>query len=192
MNAPASSDFLISVLVPDRVGLLRDITQAIFAAEGNIGAIRQTLIDGFFSLTFTSVHPAGLACAAVRSALAEALEENAVITVLDRQRQGAPAPAARGPLYVVMTRGRDKPGTICAISSFMVENAINIEEWMVDEEEGEIIYIAQVALPDGVDFRALQEQFRGRMAAIGLSGLLCHENIFRATNEIGPIGELIG
>ncbi len=183
---------MISIIVPDRVGLLRDVTRVIFAAQGNIGAIRQTLVDGFFSLVFTSVHPAGTSSAAVHSALAGALESSAVITVLERQGEGASAPAAQGPRYIVMTRGRDKPGTICAISSFMVEHAINIEDWMVDEEEGEIIYIAQVALPEAVDFSALQEQFRSRMAAIGLSGLICHENIFRATNEIGPIGALIG
>ena len=38
----------------------------------------------------------------------------------------------------------------------------------------------------------LQESFRQAMPERGLTGLLCHENIFRATNEIGPIRSLIG
>ena len=46
--------------------------------------------------------------------------------------------------------------------------------------------------PESVDFRAIQDGFRAAMAERGLTGLLCHENIFRATNEIGPIKSLIG
>ncbi len=184
--------FMISILVPDRVGLLRDVTQAVFALEGNIGAIRQTTVDGFFSLVFSSDHPAALSSEALRSMLASALEPDAVITVLNRELHPATTQIPAGPRFVVMTRGRDKPGTICAITSFMVEHAINIEDWMVDEEDGEIIYIAQVMVPESIDFRATQSAFRARMEALGLTGVLCHENIFRATNEIGPIKPLIG
>jgi hypothetical protein len=62
---------------------------------------------------------------------------------------------------------------------------------MVEEEEGKVVYIAQVAVPEAADFRLLQEAFRDAMAPRGLTALLCHENIFRATNEIGPIKALI-
>jgi hypothetical protein len=63
---------------------------------------------------------------------------------------------------------------------------------MVEEEAGHVVYIAQVVVPETVDFRAIQEGFRAAMSDRGLTGLLCHENIFRATNEIGPIKSLIG
>jgi len=184
--------FMTSILVPDRVGLLRDVTQAVFALEGNIGAIRQTTVDGFFSLVFSSDHPVAISAEALRAMLASALESSAVITVLNRELPPGGSPMPSGPRFVVMTRGRDKPGTICAITSFMVERAINIEDWMVEEEDGEIIYIAQVMVPESIDFRATQSAFRARMAELELTGVLCHENIFRATNEIGPIKPLIG
>ena len=192
MSESAASTFMTSILVPDRVGLLKDVTKAVFSLEGNIGAIRQTVVDGFFSLVFSSTHPDDISSEALRSILAGTLEESAVVTVIDKQERDSPRQSGGGSRYIVMTRGRDKPGTICAISSFMVEHNINIEDWMVDEEDGEIIYIAQVAVPDTADFRTVQDEFRQRMAAISLAGLICHENIFRATNEIGPIKPLIG
>jgi glycine cleavage system transcriptional repressor len=183
--------FISSVLVPDRVGLLRDVTQAVFSLEGNIGGIRQTVIDGFFSLVFTSEHPRQVSPEALRALLTSSLESGAVVTVLDSPEMLAPV-VPTGSRFVVMTRGEDKPGTIFAITSFLVEHGVNIEDWMVEEEDGKVVYIAQVVVPEAVDFRQIQEHFRDAMSKLGLAALLCHENIFRATNEIGPIKSLIG
>ena len=194
MHTPAptaSRRFITSVLVPDRVGLLRDVTRAVFSLEGNIGGIRQTVVDGFFTLVFTSEHPPQITPEALRALLVSSLESEAVVTVLDCPEAHA-AVVPTGSRFVAMTRGADKPGTIFAITSFLVDHGVNIEDWMVEEESGQVVYIAQVAVPEAVDFRAIQEGFRATMAERGLVGLLCHENIFRATNEIGPIKSLIG
>jgi len=188
---PAPRRFITSVLVPDRVGLLRDVTKAVFSLEGNIGAIRQTVVDGFFTLVFTSEHPAPITPEALRSLLTASLESSAIVTVLDcPEVKDAVIPT--GSRFVAMTRGDDKPGTIFAITSFLVDHGVNIEDWMVEEESGQVVYIAQVVVPESVDFRAIQQGFRSAMSERGLTGLLCHENIFRATNEIGPIKSLIG
>lgn len=184
--------FITSVLVPDRVGLLRDVTRGVFALEGNINRIRQNVVDGYFNLVFTSEHPESVSPESLRSLLNGALEPEACVTVLD-----CPSPAQtfpeQGSRFVVMTRGPDKPGTILAITSFLVPRNINIQEWAVEEEEdGTIVYIAQVMVPESADFQEIQNAFRDEMARLGLTALLCHENIFRATNEIGPIKSLIG
>ena len=189
---PIGRRFITSVLVPDRVGLLRNVTQGVFSLGGNIGCIRQTVIDGFFNLVFTSEHSRQVTPESLRALLASTLEPDAVVTVLDSP-EAQQAAVSAGSRFVVMTRGEDKPGTIFAITSFLVEHGVNIEDWMVEQEEdGKVVYIAQVAVPEAVDFRRLQETFREAMATHGLTALLCHENIFRATNEIGPIKSLIG
>ena len=194
MQAPCQQNcrrFITSVLVPDRVGLLRDVTRGVFSLEGNIGSIRQTVIDGFFNLVFTSEHPDQVNPETLRALLDSTLESEAVVTVLDSP-EAKPPVVPTGARFVVMTRGEDKPGTIFAITSFLVEHGVNIEDWMVEEEDGKVVYIAQVVVPEAVDFRMIQDNFREAMTKLGLSALLCHENIFRATNEIGPIKSLIG
>ena len=190
-TSPANRRFITSVLVPDRVGLLRDVTQAVFSLEGNIGSIRQTVIDGFFNLVFTSEHPRQVSPETLRALLDSTLESDAVVTVLDSPEIKPPV-VPTGSRFVTMTRGKDKPGTIFAITSFLVEHGVNIEDWMVEEEDGRVVYIAQVEVPEADDFRMIQERFREAMAKLVLTGLLCLENIFRATNEIGPIKSLIG
>ncbi|MDA3926930.1 MAG: hypothetical protein PF904_19815, partial [Kiritimatiellae bacterium] len=85
MNAAPLKTFMTSILVLDRVGLLRDVTGAVFSLEGNIGAIRQTTVDGFFSLVFSSDHPDEISAVALKSMLTNALENDAVITVLNKK-----------------------------------------------------------------------------------------------------------
>ena len=182
---------IIAVLLPDRVGALRDVTGVIVKLGGNIAGIRQTVVDGFFSLVFTVEHAAGITSETIRKELGATLEPEAAILVKDYTSQPSP-PLASGARYVAMTRGPDRAGTIHAISSFFVEHGINIEDWQVENEGADVIYTAQVALPGAVDFRQIQDAFRTRLAARGLSATICHENIFRATNEIGPIKGLLG
>jgi glycine cleavage system transcriptional repressor len=182
--------FVTSVFAADRVGLLRDVTQAVFALDGNIGSIRQTVVDGFFTLVFTADFPGLAAPEALRALVASALDAGAVVTVMecpDAPRAVVP----EGSRFVVTTRGEDRPGTIFAITSFLVGHGVNIEDWVVENDGGQVVYIAQVVVPDAVDFKLLQGRFRAAMAERDLAGLLCHENIFRATNEIGPIKALL-
>ena len=186
-----TSRHIIAVLLPDRVGALRDVTAVIVTLGGNIAGIRQTVVDGFFSLIFTSEHPVNTTSEEIRRALAAQLEPEAAIIVRNYTSRPQP-PLTAGARYVAMTRGLDRPGTIHAISSFFVEHGINIEDWQVENEGADVIYTAQVALPEAADFRRIQDAFRARMAEHGLSATICHENIFRATNEIGPIKGLLG
>jgi len=188
---PDTSRHIIAVLLPDRVGALRDVTATIVKLNGNIAGIRQSIVDGFFSLVFTSEHPAMISSEQIRKALAAQLEPEAAIVVQSYASRPAP-PLASGARYVAMTRGPDRPGTIHAISAFFVEHGINIEDWQVENEGADVIYTAQVSLPESADFRRIQEAFRKTMTAHGLTASICHENIFRATNEIGPIKGLLG
>ena len=182
--------FVTSVLVRDRVGLLRNVTQAVFALDGNIEQIRQTVVSGFFHLIFTSEHPDAVSAETLRDQLAAALDADAAVTVL--ACEVLPKPEVKEESrYVVMTRGIDKPGTILAITSFLREHAINIEDWMVARDHDAVVYIAQVTIPETIVLRQLQTAFREAMGKIGLTAILCHENIFRATNEIGPIKSLL-
>ena len=182
--------FITSVFVTDRVGLLRDVTQAVFSLDGNIGSIRQTVVDGFFTLVFTADFPEQVTPEALRSLITVSLEAGAVVTVMDCPEVPQTV-VPEGSRFVVTTRGEDRPGTIFAITSFLVEHGVNIEDWIVENDAGQVVYIAQVVVPEAVDFKMIQERFRAAMAERNLAGLLCHENIFRATNEIGPIKALL-
>ena len=72
-----------------------------------------------------------------------------------------------------------------------MQHGVNIADWQVEVANDQVVYIAQVRLPANADPRLVQQAFRDQMALHGLSATLAHENIFRATNEIGPISALL-
>ena len=52
--------------------------------------------------------------------------------------------------------------------------------------------IGVVTIPPAADLAALRAALDAELAPLGLSTSLLHENIFRATNEVGPIRTLLG
>jgi len=181
---------LISVLAPDRVGILRDVTRVVFEQGGNIDAIRQTVVHGFFSLVFTAAFERPAGAGDLAAALTAALEPDAAVTVRNFAAP-PPAPLPAGAAYIVTTHGPDRPGTVFGISQFFVDRGINILDWMVDGDRGDVVYIAEVVLPPDADFRRVQADFRAAMAERGLRASICHRNIFRATSELGAVHDLL-
>ena len=176
----------ISVLLPDRIGLLCDTTGVLFRAGGNINAVRETLLDGFFSLICTVTFETPVDPAALRQGLRAVLGEEAEISAHPFSENPRPV-LPQGARFIAVTHGPDKPGTIHGIAQFFAGRGVNITDWSLSEEDGRITYIASVVLPPETDFRTLQTDFRACMTPLGLAANLCHENIFRATGEIGPI-----
>lgn len=184
--------YLVSVLVPDRVGLLRDVTEAVFSLGGNIGLIKQNLIDGFFNLVFVADFPPSVDKGAIERGVFENLKtDGATITIRKTDGGRIDGETEKGSRFIAVTKGEDRPGTIFAITSYFVAHNANIEEWNVSANASRVLYIAQINVPQEVDFRKLQIGFKDEMSKLGLNAVICHENIFRATNEIGPIRALL-
>lgn len=185
------SKFIISIFLPDRVGIIADVTETVFRLGGDIGSIQQTLIDGYFSLTFTAAFSSDISGPApLEESLRALLGGDAAVTIREIRADASPA-IPDGERFIAVTHGSDRPGLIYAISSFFVENGVNIENWQMDALDGEVVYVAEVVMPAGADTVAIQKAFADRLALHGIAATLAHENIFRATNEIGHIASLL-
>lgn len=186
------STFAVSVTLPDRVGVLRDVTKAILELRGNLVDLRQVVVGGCFSLTCVATLPSDVGADAVRAAIeAQMTPDEAGIVV----RPYAPAPGpvvARGSRYVFTVSGPDAPGRVFEVAQFFVERGINIEDWQhVVAAPGTAFNVGLVTIPDDLELQRVQDDFARRLGSMGLSASLRHENIFRATNEIGPIHALL-
>ena len=81
--------YLVSVITPDRIGLTRDIAQAVVDLKGYISDMRQTIVSGFFSLVFVTEHEEEVG-GALQARLQALLPEGAVLAVMphpERVRQ---------------------------------------------------------------------------------------------------------
>lgn len=197
--------FLVTTALPDRIGILRDVTGALFARGANFTDLRQTVVGGIFTLSAIAefekpADPADLA-AAVRDALPE---KDACVDVRPcvapashvamRIERTSPRAAGGGAAerYVVSVTGPDSPGRIHRIAKVFAAHGANVEDWRHDlSDPARTLTIGVVTIPASADLAALRAALDAELVPLGLSTSLLHENIFRATNEVGPIRTLL-
>jgi len=188
----APTRYVISVLVSDRVGILRDITSAATDRGANIDGISQTVVEGFFTVILTASFDRPCSADAVRDAiLGNFPPGEASLVVRPAPPVGAARPAAAGERYIVTMNGADRKGILKTVTAFFASKGINVEDWYVEFSGAHVTHIGEVTVPRRLDIQQIQEEFRTVASSLGLVSLLQHNNIFRAINEIGPIQSLL-
>ena len=194
--------FLVTTALPDRVGILRDVTGALFALGANFTDLRQTVVGGIFTLSAIAEFEAPADPAALAGAVRDALpEKDACVDVrpcaapashVAMRIERTSAPRAAGERYVVSVTGPDSPGRIHRIAKVFAAHGANVEDWRHDlSDPARTLTIGVVTIPATADLAALRAALDAELAPLGLSTSLLHENIFRATNEVGPISVLL-
>ena len=198
----ANTRFLVTTALPDRVGILRDVTGALFDLGANFTDLRQTVVGGIFTLSaiaeFESPADPAALVAAVRAALPE---QDACVDVrpcaapashVAMRIERTSAPRGAGGRYVVSVTGPDSPGRIHRIAKVFAAHGANVEDWRHDlSDPARTLTIGVVTIPASADLEALRAALDAELAPLGLSTSLLQENIFRATNEVGPISVLL-
>ncbi len=183
--------YVIAVILPDRVGILRDVSRAVYELNGRIDGITQTVLGDTFSVTLTAAFDESFAPAALTTRITQLLapaEPSIVIRPHTSPSRTAPAPVER---YVLTLSGSDHPGVLQSVTGFLVDLGINVEDWQVGFSDDRVLHIAEITVPARLDIQQLQDGFRALSSELGQQGSITHENIFRATHEIGPIKALL-
>ncbi|MGI6495128.1 MAG: glycine cleavage system protein R [Kiritimatiellia bacterium] len=193
-----SKRYLVTTVLADRVGIIRDVSGALFALGANLTDVRQAVIGGMFVLNAIAEFEAPRDAGEIRAKVSEALagaSPAAGISVLPCGPAVAQSGARTvdGDRYVASFSGPDRPGRIHAIAEIFARHGANVEDWRHDlSDPARTLTIGVVTLAAGSDPLALQDELRDAFAPLGLATSLLHENIFRATNEVGPIVQLFG
>lgn len=189
-----SKNYLITVILKDRVGILRDITDVIYRAGGNLTDVRQNVMAGQFVLNCLVEFGQEIDQQNFKLSLMNSVPENTA------QFMATPISAAalkrakqpQGGRYVAAISGPDKPGRVHKIADFFAARGVNVEDWKHDfSNPPNALTIGIVTIPPTADLSKLQTELAAIMSTDGLKASLTHENIFRATNEVGPISSLI-
>ena len=188
MAADKEYRYAMSVLVADRVGVLRDITAAVADMGGNIDGISQTVVEGYFTVALTATFPIANAEDQIVKAVQRNFREGEVsVMVRAYERRSPGKPTVAGARYVVTITGLDRPGILKTVTSFLAQKGINVEDWYVLFEKPRVTHIGELTVPDLLDIKQIQEEFQQVLAKLHLKVSIQHENIFRATNEVGAI-----
>jgi predicted amino acid-binding ACT domain protein len=184
--------YVVSVLVADRVGVLRDISTAMTHLGANVDGISQTVVKGYFTVILTVTLQEPRPPEALQNAILRAFRPDEASVVVRPCTATVPTPpVSHGHRYILTLTGQDRMGILKTATTFLAAKGINVEDWFVQFQGTLVTHIAEVTLPAKLDVRQVQAEFRQLVAPLGLTCGIQHQNIFRATNEIGPIRRLL-
>ena len=181
MSSSADNLFFISVLCPDRLGVVADVADVVTELGGNFEATSQTIMQGWFTMLVAARFPSGLP----REQIERRLQEAGGFDVTVRQGEdGGASPRAAGEPFIITCVGEDKPGIVRRLSRLCADRGVNIDDVWNEVREGRFITIFHVTLPRDLDPKDFRYDLDAAAEELEISLSLQHQDIFTATNSL--------
>ena len=154
------SDLILTLIGPDRPGIVEAIAEPIARHGGNWLESRMAHLAGKFAGILRIEVPAGQE-AALTAAL-RALEATQLKLTIETGPAQAPVPGSRA--FELELIGLDRPGIVREISHALAERSVNIEELTTDRTtapmSGELLFRSRafITIPPGMNPERLRER----------------------------------
>lgn len=173
--------YVLNVMSCDHPGIVAAVSDEICNRDGNIDAISQTVLEGYFTLIMIVSFPSQI----VPEDLSAAIEaHNASFQVTARPYKPAKAVDDETDRFVITAFGEDREGIVLKFSHYLSGKDVNIIDLYGDRKGNEFVLIGQVEVPRRWDINHLQADLEEMGRESGYTVKLQHENIFVATNQL--------
>lgn len=186
--------YVIAVMSRDRIGIIAEVAGALSALGGDIADSRQSVLCGYFTMLLLARFPAGVTGSAIEQAIQSASHASLYgrgaprLEVVVRPADPDALAGDAGPdvhhRYLLTARGPDRVGFVAAVSAFCSANGLNILDLSTTVFGGDYIMMLLVDVSRCGDLDDLRRRLKAFGEQAGLSAVLQHEAIFRATNEV--------
>lgn len=151
----------ISVVGPDRPGIIADVTGALAGAGANLEDSTMTLLRGHFAMM--------LICSGPDAATVEqAVASLSGLRIDVREVAPDSPPAAPGDPYLLSVHGADRPGIVSAVTRVLAATGGNITD-LGTRLSGELyVLTAEVDLPRTADLAALTSALEATADDLGV------------------------
>ena len=180
-----NKEFVITVMSVDRAGIIRDVSRAVLDLEGNIGALSQTVMKGYFTIILTASFDEKIEGEMVAEAIREMGRPGELGVQIKERDPEVEAPVVEeAERFVLTVTGPDRKGIIQRITSHLASRGVNIEDLYAVAEGDEFLLIAQLEMPPGTETERMQMEVQHLWPAAEVEVSLQHENIFLATSNV--------
>lgn len=183
-------EYVITVMARDRVGIVAGMVKAIAKQGGDVNAMSQTVMRGYFTIIVTASFGAAPDVAALRRAVEATGEPGELSVGVKEWEPGAEAePVVQDSgVFVLSIIGRQRAGVLPALAGFLASRNINIIDLQSHVDDGQLVFISRVMVGRGMDIGQLQIDLETLFKKSGMSVRFQHENIFIATNRVDFLG----
>jgi glycine cleavage system transcriptional repressor len=185
---PIMKKFIVTVTVPDRVGIVHAVTGAIWRRSGNIVELSQTVMRGYFTLILAVEFEQEIALEDLREAItSSAPQHDLTVAVLADEGTTAP-PVPGGERFILTVLGPDRTGNIQGIAGCLAKRGVNIVDlYARAEESGRFSLVMEAYLPPNLPPGEVRAELDDFGKVLGLESYVQHEAIFLATSEPSPV-----
>lgn len=180
---------IISVIGPDKPGIIAAVSMALYKLKCNIENVSQTILQGEFSGIFiiTLGHP--LSAATLQASLRQRLAPLGQHVHVKELGQEAPDPNFEGSEpFVVTTRGPDRKGLVAHIAGVIAKFGVNVTHLQAVFKGGadplNNMMIYEVDIPKSTDAKEFGAALRREAAELGLDISIQHRKIFETINRV--------
>jgi glycine cleavage system transcriptional repressor len=186
-------EYIISVLVRDRVGIVAGVSRAVWELNGNILELSQTVIRGYFTLILSALFSDDASADAVREVIRGSVARDEMEVMVRERGSHQPRPVVpKAERFMLTVLGEDKPGIICQMCSYLADEGINISDFYGKVVPKGFEMIVELEIPPDKDPVKLKADLERIGKSFGLRAHCMHENLFAATNSVGPVRILAG
>jgi len=177
----SSPSHILSVLVPDRKGIIHTIVDTLKNLDVQHHEISQTVVHGTFTIALVVTVPSGGSVDALQSQLVVELGAQAQVSVLEFVDASGNESIDR---YILTAIGKSENGSIRALTDIVRQRGGNFTDFSSRVVEDQVRLVAEVELPVDVDLTQLQTDLKHASADESLKVRLQHQKLFTATNEV--------
>lgn len=178
--------FVITITAVDRVGIVAGLSRAVLRLGGNIDALSQTVMRGYFTLIATVDLEDGISCNHLAATIREESDyDDLGVLVKERKGNATERPPDRsGETFILTMKGPDRPGIVKSITEYLAQHGVNIEDLYAQVKQDLFLLIAELHVPAEVDIGAVQDQLQKLWPGRDVELSFQHEDIFLATNQV--------
>jgi len=179
---------IISVIGPDRPGILAAVSQLLVELDCNIENARQTILQGEFAGIFIASIPKALMPVEIKDRMQNAVRPMGLTVHVKDLTLSPFSPGRACEPFVITTQGPDRKGLVAGITRILASYGVNVTNLQAvfrggDDPNGNVM-IYEADIPADIDSQALYADLRSGAQALGLSISIQHRNIFEALNRI--------
>ena len=183
---------VISVMSRDRVGIVADVAARIAGLGGDLADLSQTTLRGFFTLIVIASFPDGVDLETVRSELradqpgADADARLEIVGQAGGRRAAVPS-RTRRPTRSTCSRCADPiaSGLLADVTRICRDHELNILDLSTRASDGQYVTLLLVDASRAQPLERARRALEAEAATRGFAFTLQHNDVFRATHEIG-------
>lgn len=180
---------ILTVIGPDKPGIIASVSHILFTNNCNIENISQTILQSEFASICIVTVPEGLTLDSIKKSLENELSPMGLhvhAKMLGDESPLPPKPETEP--FIISTCGPDRKGLVALISKIIAGYGVNISNLKAVFEGGvnpdRNIMIFEVDIPNHIDLSSFSNTLKQQAGELNLDLTVQHKNIFDVVNRI--------